>query len=173
MLAATGSPICCLPVIPHQRAPARYAEPNRSLRDSWPGRRAGGPLFMAVAALGLWLSRDYPIGTALRMGTGYSAAAVVLVLLGSARLCCAGLRTAPALRPGAGLAAVVSVAARCVFGLSLERLGLVVSICCYRLGALATRTAARAWSPRWCLIALSWGIFHLGLGADHPVWPEW
>ena len=30
-----------------------------------------GLLFVGVAALGLWLSRNYPIGTALRMGTGY------------------------------------------------------------------------------------------------------
>src|ERR1700741_3237015 len=30
-----------------------------------------GLLFMGVALFGLWLSRDYPIGTALRMGTGY------------------------------------------------------------------------------------------------------
>src|SRR5436305_12446996 len=30
-----------------------------------------GLLFVAVALLGLRLSRDYPIGTALRMGTGY------------------------------------------------------------------------------------------------------
>ncbi len=30
-----------------------------------------GLLFIVVAVLGLWISRDYPIGTALRMGTGY------------------------------------------------------------------------------------------------------
>ena len=30
-----------------------------------------GLLFIGLALLGLWLSRDYPIGTALRMGTGY------------------------------------------------------------------------------------------------------
>src|SRR5438132_4062812 len=30
-----------------------------------------GLMFMAVAVLGLWLSRNYPVGTALRMGTGY------------------------------------------------------------------------------------------------------
>src|SRR5260370_31508262 len=30
-----------------------------------------GLLFIVVAVLGLWVSRDYPIGTALRMGTRY------------------------------------------------------------------------------------------------------
>src|SRR5262245_12606018 len=30
-----------------------------------------GLMFVGIAILGLFLSRDYPIGTALRMGTGY------------------------------------------------------------------------------------------------------
>ena len=30
-----------------------------------------GLMFIGLAALGLWVSRNYPIGTALRMGTGY------------------------------------------------------------------------------------------------------
>ncbi|MCX7312698.1 MAG: hypothetical protein NTV56_13475 [Alphaproteobacteria bacterium] len=30
-----------------------------------------GLLFVAIAAFGLWASRNYPVGTALRMGTGY------------------------------------------------------------------------------------------------------
>ncbi len=41
-----------------------------------------GLLFVAVAALGLWLSRDYPIGTALRMGTGYVPRLLCWLLLG-------------------------------------------------------------------------------------------
>ena len=36
---------------------------------------------MAIAVLGLWLSRDYPIGTALRMGTGYVPRLLCWVLL--------------------------------------------------------------------------------------------
>src|ERR1700752_3068902 len=30
-----------------------------------------GLMFIGIAALGLFLSRNYPVGTALRMGTGY------------------------------------------------------------------------------------------------------
>ena len=41
-----------------------------------------GLLFIAVAAFGLWLSRDYPIGTALRMGTGYVPRLLCWMLLG-------------------------------------------------------------------------------------------
>ena len=41
-----------------------------------------GLLFIAIAAFGLWLSRDYPVGTALRMGTGYMPRLLCWVLLG-------------------------------------------------------------------------------------------
>src|SRR6266567_775700 len=40
-----------------------------------------GLLFVAVALFGLWLSRDYPIGTALRMGTGYVPRLLCWILL--------------------------------------------------------------------------------------------
>ena len=41
-----------------------------------------GLLFIAVAVLGLWISRDYPIGTALRMGTGYVPRLLCWLLFG-------------------------------------------------------------------------------------------
>ncbi len=41
-----------------------------------------GLMFIAIAALGLWVSRDYPIGTALRMGTGYVPRLLCWILMG-------------------------------------------------------------------------------------------
>src|SRR5713101_1894394 len=41
-----------------------------------------GLLFVAVALFGLWLSRDYPIGTTFRMGTGYVPRLLCWILLG-------------------------------------------------------------------------------------------
>ena len=48
------------------------------------GRRdvLAGLMFVGVALFGLWLSRDYPIGTALRMGTGYVPRLLCWILLG-------------------------------------------------------------------------------------------
>ena len=45
-------------------------------REPWTGLLArrdvlAGLMFIAIAAFGLWLSRDYTMGTTLRMGTGY------------------------------------------------------------------------------------------------------
>jgi hypothetical protein len=139
-----------------------------------------GLLFIAVAAFGLWVSHDYPVGTALRMGTGYMPRLLCWLLLGLGALVLAqGLRQPAApLRPSAqGLRALLSVTLALVaFALSIERLGLILAIVLLTaIGALATRslrpleTAIAAL----VLIALSWGIFIEGLGLAIPIWPEW
>ena len=62
-----------------------------------------------------------------------------------------------------------------VFGISIERLGLVASIfLLVGLGALATRglRPVETLSVALVLIVLTWAIFILGLGLTIPVWPE-
>jgi len=49
-------------------APAAFHHP--ALRVLARKNVLAGLMFIGVAALALWLSRNYPIGTALRMGTG-------------------------------------------------------------------------------------------------------
>jgi putative tricarboxylic transport membrane protein len=142
-----------------------------------------GLLFIGVALLGLYISRNYPIGTALRMGTGYVPRLLCWVLLGLGIVVLAqGWREAPVERPqGAGVLAVSRsvvfvTASLVVFGLSIERLGLVVSIfLLIGIGALATRELRplETLAAALVLIVLSWGIFILGLGLTIPVWPEW
>jgi hypothetical protein len=142
-----------------------------------------GLLFIVVAMLGLWISRDYPIGTALRMGTGYVPRLLCWLLLGlGAIVLVQGLRDAQgaqslsagdvsALRP-----VVFVTASLVVFGLSIERLGLVVSILLLiGVGAVAARglRPVETLAAALALIILSWGIFILGLGLTIPVWPEW
>src|SRR5437763_11414104 len=58
-----------------------------------------GAMFMSVALLGLWLSHDYPLGTAVRMGTGYVPRLLcwVLLALGAAVALTAFRSTAPVL----------------------------------------------------------------------------
>jgi hypothetical protein len=142
-----------------------------------------GLMFMVVAVLGLVISRNYPIGTALRMGTGYVPRLLCWVLLAlGAVILLQGLRDAraqtifdghslPAWRP------VIFVAASlAIFALTVERLGLVIAIVLLTgVGAIAARglrpleTAIAAL----VLIVLSWAIFIVGLGLTIPVWPDW
>ena len=142
-----------------------------------------GALFMAVAVLGLWISRDYPIGTAFRMGTGYVPRLLCWILLGLGGLVLVqGLREAQAqLQPSAGAGwawrpVVFVTASLAIFGLAIERLVLVISIV---LLIVVGAFASRALRPletvvaALVLIVLSWAIFILGLGLTIPVWPEW
>ena len=139
-----------------------------------------GLLFMVVAVLGLWISRDYPIGTALRMSTGYVPRLLCWLLLGlGAAIFFQGLR-APAVAGGPSgsvwrpvLAVTIGMVA---FGLSIERLGLVVAIALLTgISALAARASRPVETVLAALVlaVLSWTVFIFGLGLTLPVWPEW
>jgi putative tricarboxylic transport membrane protein len=139
-----------------------------------------GLLFIAVAALGLWISRDYAVGTALRMGPGYVPRLLCWMLMAlGAIVLVQGLREkAPPVRPSAmGLRAVLAVSLAIVaFAFSIERLGLVLAIVLLTgIGALATKALRPLETviAALVLIALSWGIFIAGLGLTIPVWPDW
>jgi hypothetical protein len=141
-----------------------------------------GLMFVAVAAFGLYLSRHYPIGTATRMGTGYVPRLLCWVLLGLGGV----IALQGALRPathedeyawrGVSWRPVVFVtAALMIFGLALERLGLVVSILLMiAIGAFAARglRLVETVVAAAVLIVLAWAIFILGLGISIPLWPE-
>jgi hypothetical protein len=62
-----------------------------------------------------------------------------------------------------------------VFGLTLERLGIVLAILLLvAIGSFATRDL-KAWetlAAAAVLIVLTWAIFIAGLGLTIPVWPE-
>jgi putative tricarboxylic transport membrane protein len=139
-----------------------------------------GFLFMAIAILGLWVSRNYPIGTALRMSTGYVPRLLLwlLLLLGSAILV-SGIRTANEdgeLDPGGSWRAIILIPAALVaFALSLERFGLLIACALLiGIGSLATRglRPAEAVGAGILLTFLTWAIFVQGLGLTIPVWPE-
>jgi hypothetical protein len=142
-----------------------------------------GLFFMGVAIFGLWISRDYPIGTALRMGTGYVPRLLCWILLGlGALILIQGLRDVrlsgdARASTGWGWRALFFVTAGLViFGVAIERLGLVISILLLTgVGAIASRTLrpVETLIAALVLIVLSWTIFIFGLGLTMPVWPEW
>jgi hypothetical protein len=141
-----------------------------------------GLMFMGIGALGLWLSRHYPIGTALRMSTGYVPRLLCWILIGlGAVVLVQGLRERDALRAPQPAVLVrlwpviVVTAALVAFAFSIEQLGLILSILLLvGIGSLAAR-GIKAWealAAAFGLIVLSWAIFILGLGLTIPVWPD-
>ena len=147
-----------------------------------------GLMFIAIAALGLWLSRNYPVGTALRMSTGYVPRLLCWLLMGLGGIILVqGLTATDADgatdgRPDAGGAlkrlwpVVVVTASLVAFGLTLERFGLFIAISLMvAIASLATRDLKpwEALAAAAGLIAISWAIFVAGLGLPIPLWPDW
>lgn len=141
-----------------------------------------GLMFMAIGLAGLWYSRDYPIGTALRMGTGYVPRLLCWALAGLGLLILIqGLRDGSAAKISDGQTVsawrpVIFVTASMIFfALTLESLGLVVSIALLTgIGAIAARILRPVETivAGVVMIILSWAIFIIGLGLVIPVWPE-
>jgi hypothetical protein len=140
-----------------------------------------GLLFIGVAVFGLWVSRNYPIGTAMRMSTGYMPRLLLWILLGlGGVILVLGLRESdpvPAAdTEGSAWRPVVFVTSSLVvFGLALERLGLVLSILLLiGIGAVAARNLRPLETALAAIVltALCWLIFIVGLSLTIPVWPE-
>jgi hypothetical protein len=140
-----------------------------------------GLFFIGVALLGLWMSRDYQIGTALRMGTGYVPRLLCWVLLGLGVLVALqGLRAGAAefgpfaefwWRPFVFVP--LSILA---FAYSIESLGAIVaSALLIAVGAFAGRDMRplEVVATAAILIALCWFIFIWGLGLPLSAWPDW
>jgi putative tricarboxylic transport membrane protein len=164
------------------------AEPSPTPPPAHPALRVlarknvlAGLMFVAIAALGLWISRDYPLGTALRMGTGYVPRLLCWILMGlGAAVLIQGLREKAAPPERVTLQQLLPVgvvtASLIAFALAIEQLGLVLSVVLLvGVGAFAARDI-KAWeavAAAVVLIVLCWAIFILGLGLTIPVWPVW
>ena len=138
-----------------------------------------GLLFLFVAAIGLWVSRDYPIGTATRMSTGYVPRLLcwILLLLGMA-IAIIGLRNAERGQQDAAAwrPLLFIPLALVAFALLLDRAGLIIaSAALIGLGSLANRDlrALEVVVAAVLLVAFVYGIFVWALGLSIQVWPDW
>jgi hypothetical protein len=136
-----------------------------------------GVMFLALAALGLWLSSGLRLGTAMRMGPGYLPTLIssILLFLGLGTIAVALARPGSAterwyLRPLVGI-----LASLLVFAFGIERLGLfVTTMLVLVVASLATRES------RWIevllvavgLAAFSTSLFIWTLGLPIPAWPQ-
>ena len=147
-----------------------------------------GLMFITIAAIGLWASRTYPIGTALRMSSGYVPRLLCWLLMGLGAIVLVQglLETHPPERarepaPEDGVIAqlrpvVVVTLALIAFGLALETLGLVLSILLVVMIASVATRDLKLWETLAAAAGLSlltFVIFILGLGLTIPVWPDW
>ena len=135
-----------------------------------------GLMFMAFAAVMLWLNTDHPIGTARRMGPGYMPMLAFWILGGLGVVVVLGglFSGANAIGRFAWRELALILAAMVVFGLTVERLGFVASITlCVAIASLAEKR----WKPMRVaglvafLLALCWFLFIWYLDIRIPVFP--
>ena len=131
---------------------------------------------MAFGAIALYVGRDYPIGSAMRMGPGYfpmilgglvSALGLLLILRGLV------VRGESVDRP-AIFPLVLVLASIAVFVATVEELGIVVAV----VGVVVVSSLARG-KPHWgeialvsaVMVALAVGLFTKGLALPFKIWP--
>jgi putative tricarboxylic transport membrane protein len=138
-----------------------------------------GLLFIAVAVIGLWASRIYPIGTTTRMGTGYVPRLLCWILLALGVLIAVqGLRTSGLIQLGRPIwrAIVFVPLSLLVFAFLIGQFGVVIAtVALVVVGALAGRESRplEVAVAAVFLVILTLAIFVWGVGLPIPVWPEW
>jgi ABC-type transport system involved in cytochrome c biogenesis permease component len=94
-------------------------------KDFW-----AGVLYIASGAAAFWIGREYPMGTAGRMGAGYfpSILSIILMLLGLLSAARAFVRDGEAVGTIAWKPLALVVGATALFGLLLPTAGLIVAL---------------------------------------------
>jgi len=133
-------------------------------------------LFVSFGMVALLVGRDYPMGTAMRMGPGYFPMILgALVTLLGLVLVARGLlvRGEPVEAP-AILPLLLVLASVALFALTVEDLGIVAAV----VGVVVVSSLARG-KPHWgeillvsvVMAALAVGLFTKGLGLPFKIWP--
>jgi putative tricarboxylic transport membrane protein len=138
-------------------------------KDFW-----GGLMLIAIGALAVVLARDYPLGTALRMGPGYFPTALgwLLVLFGL-YLAAHGLRKGEVIEGSWSLRALIIVPLSLVlFGVLMDRAGFIPALVVLIFGSAAASTEFRFIEVALLtavLTVFSVAVFIWGLGLPYPL----
>jgi hypothetical protein len=141
----------------------------RHNRDFW-----AGIFYIALGAIAMWIARDYPFGSALRMGPGYfpSVLGGMMIAFGAAVLLM-GVKNNEKIKPGfSWRALIVLPIATVAFGVTMEEAGFIPALL-----LLIPISAAASKEFNWIEVGLltvgltimSLAIFIWGLGLPYPM----
>jgi putative tricarboxylic transport membrane protein len=136
-----------------------------------------GLFFLAIAVGALWIAWDYPIGSAVRMSSGYfpRLLCLLLALIGTFVLLRSLAVDGPALTAVHLRPVLLVTAAIVVFAFTIHTLGLVLATVLITLigGYASPQVRFYEMIAAAALLAfMSIAIFIWGIGLPIPIWPE-
>jgi hypothetical protein len=143
----------------------------RAPKDFW-----AGVMFIAFAAVALYVSRNYSLGTAVRMGPGYFPILLggVLALVGAILVVRSLVIAGDPIGHVQVLPLVVVAVAVVLFGVLLPRLGLAVTLPLVIVVSALASVQSRRWEVLILALVLtvfSALVFVYGLRLPIPLWP--
>jgi putative tricarboxylic transport membrane protein len=143
----------------------------RSRRDFF-----AGLIFLAFGVVAAFVARDYPIGSAVRMGPGYFPFVLgcILAVLGLVVIVRGLLRDGPALEPTYWRPLSLILLAIAVFAASVESLGIALATALLvAIGATASPESRRDETALLvaALVLFTLAVFVYGLKLPFKVWP--
>jgi uncharacterized membrane protein len=138
-------------------------------KDFW-----GGLMLIAVGVAAIFIARNYPFGTALRMGPGYFPTVLggVLTLFGL-YIVVRALRQSEAIEGGWSLRAMIVLPLSLVlFGILMDRAGFIPALAVLIFGSAAATTEFKlveVAALTVCLIGFCVAVFIWGLGLPFPL----
>lgn len=137
-----------------------------------------GLLFIAFGLAGYALSRDYPFGTATRMGPGYFPTVLSLLLAGIGLVC--SVKSLVGQRQAMGRIfvgkTVAVIAPVLVFGFIVKGAGLVPATIVVIMGSAVASLHFHAGKAALLAIGMAafcWAVFTFGLGLPMPAFGPW
>jgi hypothetical protein len=146
----------------------------RNPRDFW-----AGAIYLALAAVVIWIGRNYPHGSSARMGPGYVPMALgsILAIFGVVSVGRSFLRSGEAISALAWRPLVLILGSVVLFGLLLDRVGVLIALpCLIVVSALASRISlidVTSVSALVGLVAFCVVVFVKGLGVPMPLIGTW
>ena len=148
--------------------------PIRNPRDFW-----AGAIYLALAIVVIWVGRNYQQGTSARMGPGYFPAVLgsILALFGVVSMVRSFIRPGEPIEPMAWKPLVLVLGSVVLFGVLLDRLGLLIALpCLIIVSALASRYSrpdVTSIAALIGLVAFCALVFVKGLGVPMPLIGTW
>jgi uncharacterized membrane protein len=133
-----------------------------------------GIMFVGVGSLGMWMARDYPFGSALRMGPGYFPSVLGGIMIAMGVYCLIkGLKVQDKItRTWSVRALIILPITTFVFGVMMEHLGFVPAVIVLSVMA-ATASPEFHWIEQLVLaVGLTIGcvaLFIYGIGLPYPL----